>query len=93
MASPKPSEKIPAWEQAHSAAAACLSAVNAALALGWGACWLTGWLSEDRAFLGAGLGLDAHETVAGFIHIGRETAVPSERPRPDVAALTTWVET
>jgi hypothetical protein len=29
--------------------------------------------------------------VAGFIHIGTETRVPPERPRPDMDAITTWV--
>jgi nitroreductase len=40
--SPKPSEKIPLWEQEMSAGAVCLSLVNACLAAGWGAGWLTG---------------------------------------------------
>ena len=30
------------------------------------------------------------ERVAGFIHIGTLAEPPLERPRPDVAALTTW---
>jgi hypothetical protein len=29
--------------------------------------------------------------VAGFIHIGTETRVPPERPRPDMDAITTWM--
>jgi nitroreductase len=91
VASPKPSEKIPVTEQTLSAGAVCLSLVNAALAAGWGANWLTGWAATDRPFLGATLGLAPHEWVAGFVHIGTETAVPDDRPRPDVAALTTWL--
>lgn len=86
VASPKPSGKIPAWEQAMSAGAVCLSLVNAALAAGWGACWLSGPVARDRVFLDA-LGLAAHEVVAGFVHIGAETAAPPDRPRPDVTAL------
>ena len=92
VASPKPSEKIPAWEQALSAGAVCLTVVNAALALGWGACWLTGWLAVDRPFLRDGLGLADHETVAGFVHLGRETTVPPERPRPSMQEITSWIE-
>ena len=92
IAAPKPSDKIPAWEQALSAGAVCLSAVNAAMALGWGANWLTGWAAEDRAFLREGLRLADHETVAGFIHLGREMAVPPERPRPEMAQITTWID-
>ncbi len=87
----KPSDKIPAIEQTYSAGAVCLALLNAALAAGWGANWLTGWVSHDRPFMKQALNLDTHERIAGIIHIGTETAVPPERPRPDVAALTTWL--
>lgn len=90
VASPEPSEAIPAVEQTLSAGAVCLTLLNAALASGWGACWLTGWAAHDRTFAEEGLGLTAQEFVAGMIHIGTATRVPPERPRPDVAALTTW---
>jgi hypothetical protein len=36
------------------------------------------------------LGLAEGEWVAGLIHIGTETAVPPERPRPDPDTLITW---
>lgn len=85
------SEKIPAIEQTYSAGAVCLSLLNAALASGWGANWLSGWPSHDRGFLCEGLGLDDHERVAGIIHIGTETAAPPERPRPDIESITTWL--
>ncbi|MEO0822635.1 MAG: nitroreductase family protein [Pseudomonadota bacterium] len=91
LASPKPSEKIPDWEQALSAGCVCYGLVNAALAAGWGANWLTGPLARDEGFLGEALGARPGEFAAGFVHIGRETVVPAERPRPDVAALTTWL--
>ncbi len=87
----KPSEKIPALEQTYSTGAVCLALLNAALASGWGANWLSGWPSHDRAFLKQGLGLADHERVAGFIHIGTERSTPPERPRPDIEAITTWV--
>jgi nitroreductase len=92
VASPKPSEKIPEIEQLHSAGAVCLALLNAALASGWGANWLSGWASHDRDFVETHLGLSAQESVAGFIHLGTETAAPPERPRPDLEAITTWVE-
>lgn len=87
----KPSEKIPALEMTYSAGAVCLALLNASLAAGWGASWLSGWVSHDRAFMADGFGLGDHERVAGIIHIGTETAAPPERPRPDIAALTTWL--
>lgn len=91
IASPQPSEKVPEIEQLYSAAAVCLSLLNVALATGWGANWLSGWPSHDRAFLSEGLDLASHESIAGFIHIGTGKTPPPERPRPDVKTLTTWV--
>lgn len=92
VASPKPSDKIPEWEQHLAAGGACLALLNAALAMGWGANWLTGWASECRPFLEGDLGLSPSEFVAGFIHIGEETVAPADRPRPDVAAITDWLD-
>ena len=89
--SPVASDKVPALDQTYSAGAVCLSLLNAALAAGWGANWLTGWAAHDAAFGADHLGLQPGETIAGFIHIGTETKAPPERPRPDVEAKTTWV--
>jgi len=88
---PRPSPKVPAIEQTYSAGAVCLALLNAALAAGWGANWLTGWPVHDRDFVTGGLGLAAGERVAGLIHIGTETTAPPERPRPDIDAITQWV--
>lgn len=90
---PRESEKIPEIEQILSAGGVCLTLVNAALASGWGACWLTGWHVHDPAFRTGALGLRHGEWVAGIIHIGTETSTPPERPRPDLAAITEWVTT
>ncbi|MEM9010218.1 MAG: nitroreductase family protein [Pseudomonadota bacterium] len=90
VASPKPSEKIPEVEQLYSAGAVCLALLNAALASGWGANWLSGWMATDPDWLREGLSLAAHESVAGFIHIGSETVVPPDRPRPEMTAIVTW---
>ncbi|RLJ59403.1 nitroreductase [Litoreibacter meonggei] len=93
VASPKASEKIPEIEQTLSAGAVCLALLNAALAAGWGANWLTGWTAFDRPFLNEGLDLNEPEYVAGFIHMGTETSTPPDRPRPDITAITTWTRT
>jgi len=90
---PVASDKVPAIEQTYSAGAVCLSLLNAALASGWGANWLSGWASHDRDFCRDGLGLEPHERIAGLIHIGTETNAPPERPRPDLAQKVTWVTT
>jgi nitroreductase len=85
------SDKIPAIEQTYSAGAVCLSLLNAALASGWGANWLSGWASHDRGFAEGALGLSPNERIAGFVHIGTETRTPPERPRPDIDSITTWI--
>ncbi len=87
----RPSPKVPPIEQTYSAGAVCLALLNAALASGWGANWLSGWPSHDAGFAVAALGLAPNERIAGLIHIGTETSVPPERPRPDIAAITTWL--
>lgn len=84
------SPKIPLWEQEAAASSVCLALVNAALACGWGANWLSGPLCRDPEFLGPALGLAPDESVAGFVHIGRETVVPPDRDRPDIDTITTW---
>ena len=82
---PVESEKVPPVEQTLSAGAVCLSLVNAALASGWGANWLTGWTALDKGFLHEGLGLEPPAFVAGYVVIGTETSAPPERPRPDLS--------
>ena len=86
----KDSDKVPGLEMTYSAGAACLALLNAALASGWGANWLSGWPSHDRGFMTDGLGLADNERIAGFIHIGTETSAPPDRPRPDLNAIVTW---
>jgi len=88
--SPVISDKIPVIEQTYSAGAVALALLNAALAAGWGASWLTGWAVHDPDFAARGLGLAPHERVVGTIHIGTETAAPPERPRPDMNRIVTW---
>jgi nitroreductase len=92
VSSPKPSDKIPAIEQTLSGGCAALSLLNAALAAGWGAAWMTGWAAYDRPLLEASLGLAPQESVIGFVYLGTCATPPPDRPRPDVAALTTWLD-
>lgn len=92
ISSPKDHPKVPLSEQVLSAGCVCLSLLNAALAAGWGACWLTGWVSHDRAFGERAFNLAPQESVAGIIHIGTAANPTPDRPRPDVAALTRWIE-
>ena len=80
--------KVPAWEQELSAGASAMNIVTAATALGYGACWLTGWFAFDRDVLD-GLGLKPDEKLAGFIHIGTPAKPGEDRPRPALADIVT----
>jgi nitroreductase len=84
----KPHPKVPAFEQELSAGASVMNIVTAATALGYGACWLTGWFSFDRDVLD-GLGLKPDEKLAGLVHIGTPTKPSEDRPRPVLSEIVT----
>lgn len=83
---PTAGAKIPVWEQELSAGAVCMNLLNAALAAGWGANWITDWYSEDPAVLER-LGVVPGERVAGFMHLGTAAEPPLERARPELQSV------
>lgn len=83
-----PHIKIPEWEQLMSVGAAAMNLVTAAHAQGFAASWLTEWYAYDPRVLDA-LGLAPHERIAGFVHVGRPTKPPEDRPRPKLAEIVT----
>ncbi|WP_457582977.1 nitroreductase family protein [Ensifer canadensis] len=85
-----PHFKIPEWEQQMSAGAVCLNLLMAANALGYASNWLTEWYAFDDAAYPL-LGVEPGEKIAGFIHIGTAMVPPTERPRPELAEIVTWV--
>ncbi|MGH8031997.1 MAG: nitroreductase family protein [Luteimonas sp.] len=80
--------KIPEHERLLSAGCVCFALLQAAQAMGYGAHWLTGWPAYDPQAQ-ALLGVQAHERIVGFIHIGTPKMQVPERERPDVRALLT----
>jgi nitroreductase len=88
VSSPQPTSAIPVWEQELSAGAVCANLLYAALAMGFGANWITDWYSYD-AEAGAVLGLRDGERVAGFILLGTPREAPLERERPALDPLVT----
>ncbi|MFO1110963.1 MAG: nitroreductase [Bradyrhizobium sp.] len=84
----RPHPKVPAWEQELSAGASAMNIVTAATALGFGACWLTGWFVSDRDVLD-GFGLKPDEKLVGLIHIGTVTKASEDRPRPLLSDIVT----
>lgn len=85
-----PHAKIPEWEQLMSAGAVCLNLLMAANAHGFVSNWLTEWFAfDERAY--PLLGVKPGEKVAGFIHIGSTTFPITERPRPALSDVVSWV--
>lgn len=89
ISAPVESQKVPVWEQQLSAGAVCMNIEHAAGALGFAASWITDWYSYDREALDL-MDIRDGEQIAGFIHIGTLAEPALERPRPDVASITTW---
>ena len=87
VSSPKPGD-IAEWEQVLSAGAVCTNLVYAALAMGYGANWITDWYSYDPEAC-AIIGLTGGERVAGCVLLGTAREPPLERDRPDVGSLVT----
>ena len=83
--------KIPQWEQLLSAGAVCLNLLMAANAHGYAANWLTEWFAYDEDAFPL-LGIESSEKVAGFIHIGSSDFPVTERARPVLDDLVTWVD-
>jgi nitroreductase len=79
-------EKIPIWEQQLSSGAACMQMLNAATALGYVGCWLTGWAAYSHKVIKAFV----PETgmIAGFMFFGSPSKEMRERPRPEPAQVT-----
>ena len=74
-----PDPKIPEQERLLSAGCVCFAMLQAAQALGFRGCWLTGWAAYDRGVAEL-LGLAEDEHVVGFIHLGTADTAP-EAPR------------
>lgn len=87
VSSPK-AGAIPEWEQLLSAGVVCTNLLYGALAMGYGANWITDWYSYDAEATSI-LGLLPGERVAGFVLIGTAREAPMERDRPDVTTLVT----
>ncbi|WP_279483036.1 nitroreductase [Aureimonas sp. SK2] len=82
----KPHFKIPEWEQVLSAGAATMNLIHAAHARGYAANWITEWVAYDEDAK-ALMGIAPEEKIVGFVYIGTASEVPSDRPRPDLAAV------
>ena len=83
LSCPQEHPKIPVWEMQLSAGAVCQNLLSSALALGYGAQWVTEWYAYNETVLGALGGTPGTDQIAGFIYIGMKNEDPTERRRPD----------
>jgi nitroreductase len=92
ISAPNREAKHPVSEQIQSASNVCLSLVNAALAAGWAATWMSGWPSHDAEFVAEAFGVHPGESVAGLVFLGSDSSEPPDRPRPDLAKIVSWMK-
>jgi nitroreductase len=88
--SPKNDGKTPEWEQTLACGACCYNLLLAAAASGFGAQWITEWLTYDTDVAHA-VGLLDHERIAGFIYIGTNKEPLKERARAELSSLITYL--
>src|SRR6266487_5223174 len=93
ISSPRPSPKVPRWEQVASAAAATQNLCLAANALGCGCMWRTGWYG-DAPEVRDHLSLSDDESVMAWVYLGTEPEGTRPPPRPDTnpTPLTTLLD-
>ncbi len=89
ISSPDTGHKTPVWEQELSTGALCYNLLLTATAVGWAGCWLTQWMAFD-ACCAKVIGLQEHEKIAGFIHLGTAKEPVPERPRPELNTLLSY---
>lgn len=88
VSSPKPSPKVPEWEQIMSAGAVCFALLLGAHAMGFAGAWITEWPAFDARARKA-LGLAEHEQVAGFVYLGTAREPATERVRANAEGRVT----
>ena len=84
--------KIPKWEMYLSCGALCQNLLNASIALGYGAQWVTEWYSYNKKLLQILGGDSKSEKFAGFIYIGKMLEKPIERRRADLDEIVTNIK-
>ena len=75
--------KTPVFEQLLSCGAVCQHVNLAAMAQGFNSQWVTNWCAFDKSAQKE-VGLNPHESIAGFIHIGTAECIPNDRQRPNL---------
>ena len=92
ISTPVEHPKIPKWEMYLSCGALCQNLLNASIALGYGAQWVTEWYSYNKKLLQILGGDSESEKFAGFIYIGKMLEKPIERRRADLDEIVTNIK-
>ena len=82
---------IPEWEMNLSSGAVCMNLLSCAQSMGYAAQWLTEWYAYNDKMLEYLGGIKDKDKIAGFIYIGHKTEEPSERKRPDLNDVVTFL--
>ncbi|NVK23130.1 MAG: nitroreductase [Kangiellaceae bacterium] len=82
-------EKVPHIEEVVSTGAGVQSLLLGAYELGYGAYWRTGPLAYNER-LKPLLGLEADDTIVGFIYLGTPEITMKAKPIPEVKDFVTW---
>lgn len=84
------SNRVPRWEQVLSGGALCQNILIAAAALGYAGQWLSQWVNYDDD-IKAHLGVAKGDEILGFIYIGSASESPSERLRPELSDVVSYL--
>lgn len=80
---------VPEFEQMLSCGAVCMNLLNAAVAMGYAAQWLTEWPAYNDTVKQA-LGVPAGQHIVGLMYVGTALEAPGERVRPDLATAVSY---
>lgn len=87
----KPHDSIPMFEQQLSAGCAVMTMQMASRALGFGGIWRSGWPMFDRG-LHADLGLGEQDQIVGFLYLGTpQREAPAPAPTEDTERFVRWL--
>lgn len=84
------SDRAPRCEQILSGAAVCQNILVAATALGYASQWLSEWVNYDEA-IKSHLAIAESDEILGFIYIGTASEAPTERPRPELNDIVSYL--
>jgi nitroreductase len=91
ISSPIEHKKITSWEMQLSAGAVCTTLLYAAQSLDYAAQWLTEWYSYNEEMVKTLGGVPGKDQIAGFIYIGEKITIPSERTRPKIDTIVSYL--